>query len=214
MKTEKPLTSISYNTPEFLKAACDKLLTAGIIDFYAFLKHKGEIDPFDGERDKDHIHIFVRPVKAVESSTFLRHFIEIDETNAAAPPLGCVRFDKCKNPGTWVLYTLHYSPYLDSIGETKEFYNYPFHDFVTNNEQELRRYRRSVQIEYKPKLNTVMTLLEQGCDRSDILHKVNPSAVQYLAIDKMVVQSLSKSSDYTIIDNRTGETVYSGDKFK
>lgn len=209
MKTEKPLTSISYNTPEFLKAQCDKLVKSGTIDFYAFIKHKGEADPFDGVRDKDHIHILVRPLKAVQTATFTTHFIEIDKTDTAAP-LGCVRFDKCKNPGTWVLYSLHYSPYLDSIGEKKEFYNYDFHDFVTNNEQELRRYRKSVPIEYKPKLNTVMTLLNQGCSRSEILNKVNPSAVQYSAIDKMVAYSLSGDSDYTVTDNRTGEIIYGG----
>ena len=208
MKTEKPITSISYNTVDFLKATCDKLLKNGIIDFYAFLKHRGEIDEFDGTRDKDHIHIFLRPLRALDTATLCTNFYEIDQSNPTAPPLGCVHFEKCKSPGEWVLYTLHYQPYLDSKGLTKEFVNYPFDEFITNNEQELKRFRRSYKIEFKPKLGTVKTLLEQGCNRAQIMEKVNPSAVQYLAIDKMVASEYAKDSDFTVIDNRTGEKIY------
>lgn len=204
MKTESPLTTISYNTPEFLKATCDNLVKCQIIDWYAFIKHKGELDPFDDMRDKDHIHLLIRPLKAIETSSILREFLELDPERPS-DPLGCVRFDKCKSVGTWVLYSLHYAPYLDSIGKKKEFINYPFHEFVTNNEQELKRARRSVDFEYKAKRNTVLTLLNQGMNRLEIMNAINPSAIQYKAVDDLIVNELRGNPRYTIIDNETGE---------
>lgn len=204
MKTEMPVSTISYNTPEFLKATCDSLVKSGIIDWYAFIKHKGELDPFDSVRDKDHIHLLIRPLKAVEMSSLLRYFLELDPERPSEP-LGCVRFDRCKSVGHWVLYSLHYSPYLDSLGETKEFTDYPFHDIITNNEQELRRARRSVPFEYKPKLNTVLALLNQGITRQEIKARVNPSPVQYRYLDDMIARELTGNERYTIIDNETGQ---------
>lgn len=205
MKTEKPITSISYNTVEYLDTKCQELVANQIIDFYAFIKHKGEIDPFDGTRDKDHIHIMIRPIRALDTATILKHFYEFDPEHESMP-LGCVRFEKCKNLGTWVLYSLHYAPYLDSIGETKEFYDYPFDSFHTNNEQELKRMRRSYQIEYKPKHNTIKTMLEQGIPRAQILSNVNPTAIQYKAINDMILDTCSRDPErFTIIDNTTGQ---------
>ena len=44
MNTRNPISTISYNSMLFLKAKLDELVNAKVIQFYAFIFHKGEDD--------------------------------------------------------------------------------------------------------------------------------------------------------------------------
>ena len=74
MQTCKPISTISYNSEEFLKSVLDNLVRTHVIDFYMYIKHIGEIDLF-GEQEKDHIHLFLIPNKRINTAD-LEQFVE------------------------------------------------------------------------------------------------------------------------------------------
>ncbi len=60
MATSRPISTISYNTEQFLKETLDNWIKQHIIMNYMYICHKGE----DG--DKDHIHVFIEPNKKLD----------------------------------------------------------------------------------------------------------------------------------------------------
>ena len=75
MQTSKPISTISYNSELYLYSVLEKLYKSHKIDFYAYIKHTGEMDPF-GESEKDHIHLFLIPNKRINTSDLDDLFIE------------------------------------------------------------------------------------------------------------------------------------------
>ena len=110
MKTEKPLSTISYNTSLFLEKTLQGLLDDGFIINYAFIFHLGE----DG--DKDHFHVYIEPLRSLDA-VYLRKKFEQPCSNSDIP-LGVMKFQK-SNFEDWLLYSIHNRIYLDSKGEKK-----------------------------------------------------------------------------------------------
>lgn len=103
MATQKPISSISYNTEPFLRSKLDSWYSAHIIQAYQYIFHKGE----DG--DKDHIHFRVEPNKRVDPMVLQ------DELKEYLPgcdkPLCCRPFRPSKEED-WILYAVHDEEYL------------------------------------------------------------------------------------------------------
>lgn len=103
MATQKPISTISYNTELFLKEKLENWLDAHIIQAYQYIVHKGE----DG--DKDHIHLRVEPNKKIDCMDLLdelkEYQIGIDK------PLCCRPFRPSKEED-WILYAVHDEQYL------------------------------------------------------------------------------------------------------
>lgn len=103
MATQKPISTISYNSESFLKEKLDTWVKAHIIQAYQYICHKGE----DG--DKDHIHLRLEPNKKLDPMTLqeeLREFVMGDKK-----PLGVRPFRPSKEED-WFLYVVHDSTYL------------------------------------------------------------------------------------------------------
>lgn len=103
MATQKPISTISYNTESFLKEKLDNWINAHIIQAYQYICHKGE----DG--DKDHIHLRIEPNKKLDPMDLkdeLREF-QIGKDK----PLGCRPFRPSKEED-WFLYVVHDADYL------------------------------------------------------------------------------------------------------
>lgn len=103
MATQKPISTISYNTEAFLKERLEAWMTAHIIQAYQYISHKGE----DG--DKDHIHLRIEPNKKLDPmdlSEQLREF-QIGKDK----PLCCRPFRPSKEED-WILYAVHDPDYL------------------------------------------------------------------------------------------------------
>lgn len=133
MQTQKPISTISYNTLPFLKMVLDRLIKTHTIDFYAYINHLGEIDQF-GEREKDHTHLFIIPNKRINTADLDVEFIEPVSDNK---PLKCITWQTSKIDD-WILYVLHDPDYLATKFETRELkYNYT--DLVGSDEEDLRR---------------------------------------------------------------------------
>lgn len=103
MASQKPLSTISYNSESFLREKLEDWLNAHIIQCYQYIVHKGE----DG--DKDHIHLRIEPNKRIDPMDLqeaLREYIPNSDK-----PLGCRPFRPSKEED-WFLYVLHDKNYL------------------------------------------------------------------------------------------------------
>ena len=103
MATQKPISTISYNTEAFLKEKLDNWVKAHIIQAYQYIPHKGE----DG--DKDHIHLRIEPNKKLDPMDLLEQLREYQI--GKDKPLGCRPFRPSKEED-WILYVVHDEQYL------------------------------------------------------------------------------------------------------
>lgn len=103
MATQKPISSISYNTEAFLKEKLDTWVKAHIIQAYQYICHKGE----DG--DKDHIHFRIEPNKKLDPMDLQEQLREWEM--GKDKPLGCRPFRPSKEED-WILYVVHDKEYL------------------------------------------------------------------------------------------------------
>jgi len=124
MATQKPISTISYNTEKFLKEKLDIWLSAHIIQCYQYICHKGE----DG--DKDHIHLRIEPNKKLDPMDLQEQLREYQI--GKDKPLGCRPFRPSKEED-WFLYAVHDSQYLKlkyNGGEKGEKLPYKWQDIV------------------------------------------------------------------------------------
>lgn len=124
MKTSRPFSTISYNSPDFLRVKLDELITRRAISFYAFIFHKKEED-----EQKDHIHLHIIPNGSVNTDDirdYLKEFTLADPLR----PLGCMPFEPSKFDD-WALYSTHNALYLASKGQSRK-YSYTIDEMVTS----------------------------------------------------------------------------------
>ncbi len=140
MQTSKPISTISYNTKGFLDKVLHDLLRSHIIDYFMYIQHIGEIDQF-GEREKDHIHLFIIPNQRINTADLDKNFLQPVPNNK---PLKCISWNTSKSDD-WILYVLHDPEYLASKFEHREI-SYKYTDIIGSNEEDLRRrYRMAYQ---------------------------------------------------------------------
>lgn len=122
MRTKKEVSTISYNSFPYLQHVLADLIEEGIISDYMFIRHEPEED-----EKKRHIHLWIRPNKLVDTVKLQKRFIE---PNMIEPdkPYKCIDF-RVSDSDNWILYNLHYKPYLLSKGESRK-YEYSVEDFV------------------------------------------------------------------------------------
>lgn len=126
--TDKPLSTISYNTEKWLKRVLDELLQEHIIQTYMYIFHKGE----DG--DKDHFHVRIEPNKRIDPMSIKELFIEPDPNNPK--PLNIRPWRKSKEED-WFLYVVHDKDYLAlkyGGGEKGEKIPYSWKDIIVPND--------------------------------------------------------------------------------
>lgn len=103
MATQKPLSTISYNTEGFLREKLEDWYSAHIIQSYQYIWHKGE----DG--DKDHIHLRIEPNRRVDPMELMEDLKEYQP--GKDKPLGVRPFRPSKEED-WYLYVVHDKDYL------------------------------------------------------------------------------------------------------
>lgn len=103
MATQKPISTISYNTEAFLREKLETWLKAHIIQTYMYICHKGE------SGDKDHIHLRIEPNKKLDPMDLQEELREYQIGNDK--PLGCRPFRPSKEED-WILYAVHDEQYL------------------------------------------------------------------------------------------------------
>lgn len=117
MNTRSPISTISYNTEQFLIRELNKLIREDrIIEFYAFIYHYPEED-----EKKGHRHLFVIPSTTVDTFSLNERLKQIDIKCPDNAPLGCISWCHSKF-ADWFLYVLHDSDYLATKCESRKFH--------------------------------------------------------------------------------------------
>ena len=129
--TKEPLSTISYNSEEFLKEKLEEWYQLHWIQCYKYIKHKGE----DG--DKDHIHLRIEPNKRLDPMTLTEMLREWEE--GKDKPKGCRPWRPSKEED-WILYAIHDKDYLKikyGGGEKGEKLPYKWEDIVVSEEYDI-----------------------------------------------------------------------------
>lgn len=129
MKTTKPISSISWNSMQYLVDRLEELRKAHLIAFWVLIQHHAEED-----EKKDHIHFYVEPNRSIDTEVLRENFIELVPDSK---PLGVNKFQK-SNFQNWLWYCLHDKAYLFSKGETRK-YHYSIEDLISSDDGDLRQ---------------------------------------------------------------------------
>lgn len=140
MRTTKPISTISFNTPDYLKFKLNELLKAGRLSFWAFIVHKPEDD--EGGK-KEHCHVYIEPSKMLQTDDLKTELKEFDPEHPDKPR-GCISFSSSKfDP--WYLYALHDKRYLASKGQSRRFH-YQHDDIITSDDDDLTFKAKSIDM--------------------------------------------------------------------
>lgn len=104
MATQKPISTISYNTEPFLREVLERLYKAHIIQSYQYIFHVGE------DCDKNHIHLRIEPNKRIDPMDLSVDFLEFDPVRPDKPL--SVRPWRPSKEVDWILYAVHDPEYL------------------------------------------------------------------------------------------------------
>ena len=115
MGTKKPLSTISYNTVEYLRKVFSDLYERRIVKFYAFIHHECEAD-----ESKKHFHVYFEPNKNVDPMDIQFLLREFNEENPEKP-LGCMPLWN-SDSDNWIPYVLHDEGYLALKHQSREFH--------------------------------------------------------------------------------------------
>lgn len=126
VKTTKPISTISFNSPSYLALKLDELIKSRVVTFYAFVPHVPEDDEGGS---KEHIHVYIEPSKLLQTDD-LRDFLKEFDPMLPDKPKGCLPFHSSKFDD-WYMYGLHDKRYLASKGESRR-YHYLHDDFVSS----------------------------------------------------------------------------------
>ena len=131
MRTTKPISTVSFNTDEYLELKLRELQKAKIISFWAFIHHLPEDD--EGGK-KHHCHVYMEPSKMLQTDDVKEHFWEYDPENPNKP-LGCISFRASKFDD-WYLYAIHDPAYLARKGMSRK-YHYKHEDVKSSDPDDL-----------------------------------------------------------------------------
>lgn len=133
MKTKQKISTICYNSVDYLKSKLEDLLNAGRIDFYAFVPHKAEED-----EKKDHIHLLIFPNGNVNTNDLNEYFYEyVPDSDKPLGTCGIWHIVGKNNLSDWFLYAVHDVVYCRLKGYSDRKYTYTSKDIITSNEDGL-----------------------------------------------------------------------------
>ena len=107
MKTKREISTISYNTVNFLVMTLNQLIKDHVISYWMFISHLP-----DEDEKKVHHHVYIMPNGQLDTMDLQVRFHEYDPEKPEKP-LGCIHFEYSKKDD-WILYGEHYEPYLAS----------------------------------------------------------------------------------------------------
>lgn len=163
MATQKPISTISYNSESFLIEKLQILYDAHIIQAWQYIVHKGE----DG--DKDHIHLRIEPNKRIDAMDLTEKFKEFEK--GKDKPLG-VRPWRNSKEEDWYLYCVHDSDYLSlkyGGGDRGEKLPYDWKDIKTSPDYDLETAWIRAKAAQKHSTVNIATSIQNGQKPVDLL---------------------------------------------
>lgn len=132
-QTQKAVTGIAYQTPEYFTAKTNELRAASLLGPVLWIPHRGE------GPDKAHIHFLCLPGPRPYNLDGLDTLWGVQVIEGAKASVSAM-FRKCseRNYSDWLLYSIHNPKYLAAKGKEREFV-YSWGDLcVTSGDEELR----------------------------------------------------------------------------
>lgn len=208
MRTTKPISTISFNTPDYLKLKLNELLKAGRVSFWAFIVHKPEDD--EGGR-KEHCHVYVEPSKMLQTDDLKAELKEYDPEHPEKPR-GCISFNSSKfDP--WYLYALHDKRYLASKGQSRKFH-YVHDDILTSDDDDLTFKAKSIDMVGLSPFADMEDAQNQGVTWAEYFSRGTvplPQIAQFKIAWDLLIQVRTERADRyghpMDIDTDTGEVV-------
>lgn len=211
MRTTKPISTVSFNTPEYLAQKLRELQRAGRVSFWAFMTHQPEDD--EGGK-KQHSHLFVEPSKMLQTDDLRAELMEFDPANPDHPR-GCISFGSSRFD-TWYLYALHDRRFLASKGESRRF-QYQHDEFVSSDPDDLLFRAKSINLLALSPYADMMDAIEHGISWTEYFSR-GTVPIQQVALCERAWFLLAKSAtvrgdhpDHPMdIDPITGEVTEKG----
>lgn len=177
MKTRLPITTISYNTQPFLITKLEELRKAKVITCWFFIEHLAEVD-----EKKDHIHLYIRPAKDIQTDDLLDEFLELDLEHPDKP-LKCLSFRVCRSFGDWYLYVKHDPLYLAKKGQTRA-YQYDRAAFVCCDEDELDYAISEIDMTEYSAMSRIVQGVRDGLTFQEFLMQGNVPVQQFIQFQR------------------------------
>lgn len=202
MKTSKPISTISYNTEEFLKAKLDYMVRSGEVAFWYYIKHHGEYDKETNIQDKDHIHVYLEFADRVDTIKLGEMFLEYENGDLNSKPLKCMPFRVSKSYDA-LLYNIHHAQYLLQKFEQKEF-AYTIDDIVTSDRDYLNQIYSEAMHSDIFKRDRMMKLMDSGVSVAEMCYHglVNTNQAYQMMIFEQLYKRGKYSIDKAIKENR------------
>lgn len=210
MRTTKPISTISFNTPDFLKLKLKELQRAKRISFWAFVVHKPEDD--EGGK-KQHCHVFVEPSKMIQTDDLKQELLEFDP-HKPDKPLGCISWCSSKFDH-WYLYAIHDRRYLASKSQARRFV-YKHSDIVTSDDDDLLFRSQSIDLLALSPFSDILVAQEAGLNWSQYFSRGTVPIQQITQFEKawnLLLMSRTERGDSSphasglVVDPETGEVI-------
>ena len=119
MKTIRPISSVTWNTEEFLQKILNKLVDDHVIAFWFYVFHLPE-----SNEKKEHFHLYLEPDCRVDTNDIRQYFEEIPSKDSKEKDIiRPLPFEKSNFDNAYLYFT-HNKLYLNSKGFYKQYYNY------------------------------------------------------------------------------------------
>lgn len=211
-KTIKPLSTISYNTYEFLLGKLNDLVQRGDIDFFCFIHHFGEKNE-DGSKEKDHFHVFVQPGTALDRRQLRNEFVQFYRNESL--PRGFMPMQP-SDWFNWYLYGLHDNEYLQAKGQSRE-YHYTDKDMVRSDDTYYWDLIHRIDRTRINPLGEVVRAAQSGMDFSEFVTS-HPLSLLQVRSAQFVFEQVQRASafgslnragrnDHEPVDPETGEYI-------
>lgn len=175
MATSRPISTISYNTKDFLLSKLNTWYKSHLIQAYQVIFHVGE------EGDKNHAHVRIEPNKVLDPMNLTAELKEPDPHHNL--PLGC-RPWRPSDEANWCLYVVHDEEYLKfkyNGGEKGEKLPYKWQDIIASEYYDIETMFIRAKISFNHNSQCIAQRLASGdTPMSLILDGESPSQVNQI----------------------------------
>lgn len=194
MNTSKPISTISFNSREFLQNRLSDLVHSGKLSFWAAVEHFGEDDEAG---KKNHFHVYAEPSKRLQTDVLRACLIEpVPDTDK---PLAALPWRSSKFCD-WFLYSSHNKQYLTSKGLERK-YHYDFDSFFSSDADYLLCLTREInRLDVSPYAD-MLSAVQNGVSWSEFFAR-GTVPVQLVRQYKIAFDILTTQFYSTVSDNR------------
>ena len=158
MRTTKPISTISFNSSDFLYQKLMELVNAKRISFFAFIRHKPEDD--EGGK-KFHHHVYCEPSKMLQTDDLRDELKEFDPEHPDKPKT-CLTWKSSKFDD-WYMYSIHDKRYLAQKQQSRK-YQYQDCDFYASDFDDLNAKVKSIDLLNLSPYSDMLNAIENGVE--------------------------------------------------